>query len=173
MSPCFSRSNSVATMSISVFDIFKVEIGPSSSHTVGPMQAARLFAHALRTANGLPQVDRVQVDLYGSLSATGRGHGTDRAVLLGLEGEAPARVNPDMVEGHLQRIRQTRSLWLLRHHAIRFDPTTSSEPCERPAQTCTKSIKKRPKAVLPSTSLNASCCYEHRFSSISPDDFLA
>ncbi len=108
-------------MSISVFDIFKVGIGPSSSHTVGPMKAAHRFAHELATDGLLFQVQRVQIDLHGSLGATGRGHGSDRAVLLGLEGELPEQVNPALMAGHLQRIAATRSLWLLRRHAISFD----------------------------------------------------
>ena len=111
-------------MSTSVFDIFKVGIGPSSSHTVGPMKAALQFVHNLRSDNLLEHVYRIQIDLYGSLGATGRGHGTDRAVLLGLEGDSPTSVNPDLINGHLQRIQNTQSLWLLRHHAIRFTPKT-------------------------------------------------
>ncbi|MEO0457609.1 MAG: L-serine ammonia-lyase [Cyanobacteria bacterium P01_A01_bin.114] len=111
-------------MSTSVFDIFKIGIGPSSSHTVGPMKAALWFAQGLATENRLPQIKRIQIDLHGSLGATGRGHGSDRAVLLGLEGEAPESVNPDLVDGHLQRIRLTRSLWVLRRHAIAFNLTT-------------------------------------------------
>ncbi|MEM9907321.1 MAG: L-serine ammonia-lyase [Cyanobacteria bacterium P01_D01_bin.44] len=111
-------------MSTSVFDIFKIGIGPSSSHTVGPMKAALWFAQGLITENLLPQVKRIQIDLHGSLGATGQGHGSDRAVLLGLEGDAPESVNPDLVEGHLQRIGLTRSLWVLRRHAIAFNPKT-------------------------------------------------
>lgn len=111
-------------MSTSVFDIFKVGIGPSSSHTVGPMKAALQFVHGLRAEGLLTQVDRIQIDLHGSLGATGRGHGSDRAVLLGLEGDSPERVSPDLIDGHLQRIYSTQSLWLLRHHAISFNPNT-------------------------------------------------
>ena len=111
-------------MSTSVFDIFKIGIGPSSSHTVGPMKAAQRFAQGLAAAGLLPRVKRIQVDLYGSLGATGRGHGSDRAVLLGLEGESPAGVNPDLVAGHLQRIRQTQAVWLLRRWAIPFQAKT-------------------------------------------------
>ncbi|MEM1254588.1 MAG: L-serine ammonia-lyase [Cyanobacteria bacterium P01_H01_bin.21] len=107
-------------MSTSVFDIFKIGIGPSSSHTVGPMKAALTFVRDLRIKELLSHVSRVQIDLYGSLGATGRGHGSDRAVLLGLEGDSPESINPDLVNGHLQRIRSTQTLWLLRHHPIRF-----------------------------------------------------
>ncbi|MEO0394807.1 MAG: L-serine ammonia-lyase [Cyanobacteria bacterium P01_A01_bin.137] len=111
-------------MSTSVFDIFKVGIGPSSSHTVGPMKAALQFIHGLRSENRLTQVYRIQIDLHGSLGATGRGHGSDRAVLLGLEGDSPELVIPDLIDGHLQRIHATQSLWLLRRHAIGFNPKT-------------------------------------------------
>ncbi|MGF1536932.1 MAG: L-serine ammonia-lyase [Elainellaceae cyanobacterium] len=107
-------------MTLSVFDIFKVGIGPSSSHTVGPMKAARRFAQGLATDELLSQVHRIRADLHGSLGATGRGHGSDRAVLLGLEGETPEAVHPDLMAGHLQRIRTTGSLWLLRKRAVRF-----------------------------------------------------
>ena len=78
-------------MSISVFDLFKIGVGPSSSHTVGPMRAAFDFLAELRVQQVLPQVARVEVQLYGSLSATGIGHGTDRAVIMGLMGERPDR----------------------------------------------------------------------------------
>ena len=111
-------------MSTSVFDIFKIGIGPSSSHTVGPMKAARRFAQGLAADGLLPQVERLQIDLHGSLGATGRGHGSDRAVLLGLEGEAPDRVNTDLMDGHLQRIANTQSIWVLRQQAIAFHDTT-------------------------------------------------
>ncbi|MBE9182637.1 L-serine ammonia-lyase [Oculatella sp. LEGE 06141] len=111
-------------MSTSVFDIFKIGIGPSSSHTVGPMKAARRFAHELAADGLLPQVKRLQIDLHGSLGATGRGHGSDRAVLLGLEGESPDLVNPDLIDAYLQRIGKTGSVWVLRQHAIAFNDKT-------------------------------------------------
>ena len=79
-------------MAVSTFDLFKIGIGPSSSHTVGPMRAARLFALRLQDAGLLARVHRVKVDLYGSLGATGKGHGSDKAVLLGLLGHAPDTV---------------------------------------------------------------------------------
>jgi L-serine dehydratase len=107
-------------MSTSVFDIFKIGIGPSSSHTVGPMKAALTFAQGLAADGLLPQVRRIQIDLHGSLGATGRGHGSDRAVLLGLEGESPDIVNTDIVEGHLQRVRNTGSVWVLRQQPVPF-----------------------------------------------------
>src|SRR4051794_39836844 len=87
----------VVTVAISVFDLFSVGIGPSSSHTVGPMRAARTFAVGLRDDQVLGCVDRVTVQLYGSLGATGRGHGSDKAVVLGLEGETPELVDTAMV----------------------------------------------------------------------------
>ncbi len=103
---------------LSVFDMFSIGIGPSSSHTVGPMRAARAFAEDL----DLDRVHSVTVDLLGSLGATGRGHGSDRAVVLGLLGERPEDVDPDAVEGYLREVRRTRELPLLRRRTIGFDP---------------------------------------------------
>ena len=80
-------------MPVSVFDLFSIGIGPSSSHTVGPMRAARTFALGLLERGNLDRVVRVRAELYGSLGATGRGHGTDRAVTLGLMGERPETVD--------------------------------------------------------------------------------
>src|SRR5215472_10035542 len=91
----------VGTMSISVFDLFKIGIGPSSSHTVGPMRAALMFAHGLERDGLLPQVASVRVELYGSLGATGKGHGTDKGVILGLMGEAPDTIDPDTIDARL------------------------------------------------------------------------
>ncbi len=107
-------------MAISVFDLFKVGIGPSSSHTVGPMKAARMFATGLRDDGLLPRVAAVHVCLYGSLGLTGRGHGSDKAVLLGLEGEEPATVDVDAIPGRLAAIAQRRALRLLGEHEIGF-----------------------------------------------------
>ena len=84
-------------MSLSVFDIFKIGIGPSSSHTVGPMRAARNFARNLHERNLLPQVVSLHVDLYGSLAETGRGHGTDMGIMLGLQGYSPDTVIPSQI----------------------------------------------------------------------------
>ena len=108
-------------MAISTFDLFKIGIGPSSSHTVGPMRAAMLFAHALRDAGHLDDVASVHVELYGSLGATGKGHGSDKAVLLGLEGEAPDAVDPSTVAQRIERIRSGKALSLLGTHRIAFD----------------------------------------------------
>ncbi|NJL42157.1 MAG: L-serine ammonia-lyase, partial [Leptolyngbyaceae cyanobacterium SM1_4_3] len=94
-------------MPISVFELFKVGIGPSSSHTVGPMRAAVQFMTDLNQAGQLEQVESIRVELFGSLGATGKGHGSDKAVLLGLEGEEPDRVDPAAVEPILERIRST------------------------------------------------------------------
>ncbi len=85
---------------ISIFDIFKIGIGPSSSHTVGPMKAAREFSIQLESVSD--QVASVQVTLYGSLAYTGKGHGTDSAIILGLMGLSPATIDPDSVEGLLR-----------------------------------------------------------------------
>jgi len=86
-------------MIVSTFDLFKIGIGPSSSHTVGPMVAARRFGQGLDVAGLLGRTARVSVDLYGSLALTGKGHATDVAVILGLAGEVPATVDPDAVAG--------------------------------------------------------------------------
>lgn len=99
-------------MKTSVFDLFRIGIGPSSSHTVGPMRAAREFVQDLRRASLLPRVTRIQAELYGSLALTGIGHGTDRAVLLGLSGEAPETVDTTRVEELLAPIRRHSQLSL-------------------------------------------------------------
>ena len=108
-------------MNVSVFDLFKIGIGPSSSHTVGPMIAACRFASHIEDANLLAFVRRVRVDLFGSLGATGKGHGTDKAVLLGLEGNLPDSIDPDAIEPRLREIRECKSLNLLGKHPIKFD----------------------------------------------------
>ncbi len=108
-------------MSLSTFDIFKIGIGPSSSHTMGPMRAAREFALELKRAGLLERTREVAVRLYGSLALTGVGHGTDRAVLVGLEGAEPQSVDPDSIEPAVQRIRTTQRLRLLGTHEIIFD----------------------------------------------------
>ena len=91
-------------MAVSTFDLYKIGIGPSSSHTVGPMKAASTFALRVKDAELLDQVSEVQVELFGSLGHTGRGHGTDSAVMLGLEGELPHKIDPDGIPGRLRRI---------------------------------------------------------------------
>ncbi len=108
-------------MSLSVFDIFKIGIGPSSSHTMGPMNAARSFVALLATRGLLTRTTQVSAQLYGSLALTGRGHCTDRAILLGLEGHSPDTVDPSTIEPTLQRIRSTNRIRLMGTHDIAFD----------------------------------------------------
>lgn len=107
-------------MALSVFDLFKIGIGPSSSHTVGPMRAAARFAEGLRRDDLLSQTAAVKVELYGSLGATGKGHGSDKAVLLGLEGEHPDTVDTATVDARLAAIRKNGQLNLLGEHVIAF-----------------------------------------------------
>ncbi len=108
-------------MSLSVFDIFKVGIGPSSSHTMGPMNAARGFVELLAARDLLNRTCQVSAQLYGSLALTGRGHCTDRAILLGLEGMSPDTIDSAAVESALQRIRTAKRLRLLGLKEIDFD----------------------------------------------------
>ena len=108
-------------MTLSVFDIFKIGIGPSSSHTMGPMRAAREFALGLKRDGLLAATQEVVVRLYGSLALTGAGHGTDRAILVGLEGSEPETVDPDSIEPTIQRIRKEGRLKLLGEHVTVFD----------------------------------------------------
>ncbi len=107
-------------MSLSVFDLFKIGIGPSSSHTVGPMRAAARFAEGLRRDGLLARTASVKAELYGSLGATGKGHGSDKAVLLGLEGEHPDSVDTDTIPARLQAIRDSGRINLLGEHSIAF-----------------------------------------------------
>ncbi|MGC8549528.1 MAG: L-serine ammonia-lyase [Acidobacteriaceae bacterium] len=107
-------------MKTSAFDLYKIGVGPSSSHTMGPMRAARRFGLELADAGLLPQTARVQCDLYGSLALTGIGHGTDRAVLLGLSGEEAATLDPDTIDNKLAQIRSSHSIALLGKRVIRF-----------------------------------------------------
>ena len=108
-------------MSLSIFDIFKIGIGPSSSHTMGPMRAGREFALSLERAGTLSATRQVAVRLYGSLALTGEGHGTDRAVLLGLMGAEPDSVDPDQMEAAVKQVRDSHRLKLLGRHEIAFD----------------------------------------------------
>lgn len=107
-------------MAISAFDLFKIGIGPSSSHTVGPMRAARLFALGLQSAGLLSRTARVCCSLHGSLGATGKGHGSDRAVLLGLLGLEPDTVDVNAVPGLMDRVRDSGELLLAGEHLIAF-----------------------------------------------------
>ena len=104
----------------SLFDLFKIGIGPSSSHTVGPMRAARRFAVELDAAGLLDATARVTVDLYGSLALTGHGHGTDRAILLGLLGEEPDQIDPAAIDAILELVRAEQALSLLGRHRVTF-----------------------------------------------------
>jgi L-serine dehydratase len=109
-------------MAVSVFDLFKIGIGPSSSHTVGPMRAAARFCERwLKEKGVLDRVVRVRAELFGSLAMTGRGHGTDKAVLLGLEGAHPDTIDPDTIPDTLARIRKAHRIRLLGKHEIAFD----------------------------------------------------
>ena len=108
-------------MAVSTYDLFKIGIGPSSSHTVGPMRAAAMFVGSLRRAGSLRKVVRVKAEMYGSLGATGRGHGTPKAVMLGLQGERPQSVDVDAIPGRIDVIRRERLLWLNGDHPIAFD----------------------------------------------------
>jgi L-serine dehydratase len=107
----------------SLFELFKIGIGPSSSHTMGPMRAAFRFVQELEAAGLAAQAETLTVDLYGSLALTGHGHGTDRAILLGLAGETPEEVDPGEVEGILSAIRSSHKLALPGGHSIDFDET--------------------------------------------------
>lgn len=107
-------------MSISTFDLFKIGIGPSSSHTVGPMHAARLFALRLEKDALLQSCGRVCVELYGSLGATGAGHGSPKAILMGLEGETPEAVNVDAIATRVAEVRERGKLNVLGQHRIDF-----------------------------------------------------
>ncbi|MFE6129350.1 L-serine ammonia-lyase [Streptomyces sp. NPDC056437] len=108
-------------MAISVFDLFSIGIGPSSSHTVGPMRAARMFAHRLKNEGVLDRTATVRAELFGSLGATGHGHGTPKAVLLGLEGHSPRTVDVESADAEVERIRTDRRLRLLGVQEIDFD----------------------------------------------------
>ncbi|WP_405234446.1 L-serine ammonia-lyase [Lentisalinibacter salinarum] len=108
-------------MAISVFDLFKIGIGPSSSHTVGPMKAAGQFVARLREADAFDRAARLRVELYGSLGATGRGHGSDKAVILGLEGENPEDVDVESIPERVERVREGGRLRLGGEREIGFD----------------------------------------------------
>lgn len=108
-------------MTISVFDLFSIGIGPSSSHTVGPMKAANSFLKTLQENNLFNQVTRVLVELYGSLALTGKGHGTDTAIINGLEGQTPKQINPDLILPRALQIITEKKLHLNNQLLITFD----------------------------------------------------
>lgn len=107
-------------MQLSVFDLFKIGIGPSSSHTVGPMRAARRFVERLVSDGSINTVARVRCDLFGSLALTGLGHGTDKAIILGLSGEQPETVDPNSVDSVVADVRSTGRIVLLGRHAATY-----------------------------------------------------
>jgi L-serine dehydratase len=107
----------------SVFEIFKIGIGPSSSHTLGPMRAARDFVVRMENSGPLRDVARLSTELFGSLALTGRGHATDRAVILGLLGETADEIDPTKIETLVAEVRRTGVLSLLHRHAVKFEET--------------------------------------------------
>lgn len=111
-------------MAVSAFDLFKIGIGPSSSHTVGPMRASRLFVERLANDHSLAKTTQIKVELYGSLGATGKGHGSDKAVLLGLAGHEPDTVDVNAIEQMLAAIRESGQLGVLGRHTIAFNEKT-------------------------------------------------
>jgi L-serine dehydratase len=110
---------------ISVFELFKFGIGPSSSHTVGPMKAAAAFANGVLASGAVDKAASVEVALMGSLAFTGRGHGSDKAVILGLSGEKPESVDLDAAEALIARVRETKALSLAGRRPIAFDPASA------------------------------------------------
>mgnify|MGYP000852569262 CR=1 FL=1 len=108
-------------MATSIFELFKIGIGPSSSHTVGPMKAAHSFAEGLYCQKNFETVTRIKADLFGSLGATGIGHGSDKAIMLGLEGSLPNEVDPNTISERLQTIRSTKKLNIFQNKIIAFD----------------------------------------------------
>jgi L-serine dehydratase len=111
-------------VSFSVLDFFTIGIGPSSSHTVGPMRAAKRFLDRIEEAGVVDRVAKIEAHLYGSLALTGKGHGTDRAVLLGLEGETPEGIDIDSVPGRLKRIESEQTLQFRSDRNVRFNRET-------------------------------------------------
>jgi L-serine dehydratase len=109
------------SVTTSLFDLYKPGVGPSSSHTMGPMRAACRFARELEEKGDVQRVHRVEARLYGSLALTGKGHGTDRAVLLGLSGNEPATIDPAVIDATVAEIRATQKLILAGKRAIGFD----------------------------------------------------
>ncbi|HUN83884.1 MAG TPA: L-serine ammonia-lyase [Terracidiphilus sp.] len=113
----------IECVTTSLFDLYKIGVGPSSSHTMGPMRAACRFAQGLGERGLLKRVARVQAELYGSLALTGVGHGTDRAVLLGLAGNEPATIDPAAIDSTVAEVRASKRIKLAGTEAIEFDET--------------------------------------------------
>src|SRR5580658_8955735 len=109
-------------MNTSLFELFKIGIGPSSSHTVGPMRAALAFVRQLAARREFGAA--ITVDLYGSLALTGIGHGTDRAIQMGVLEQSPDTVDLDTIDARIESLRATHQLHLLGQHAVKFDPAT-------------------------------------------------
>jgi len=107
-------------MFISIFDLFSIGIGPSSSHTVGPMRAAKMFVQHLDKKNLLDKTESIKIHLYGSLAYTGKGHGTDKALLLGLEGETPEGVDADSIDQRVEKITNSSKVNLLAKKNLEF-----------------------------------------------------
>lgn len=107
-------------MTISAFELFKIGIGPSSSHTVGPMKAAYMFLEFLKAEGLFEQAASIDIELYGSLALTGMGHGTDKAIILGLEGEKPETVDPESVEPTLEKVKEEGKIHLLKEKKVPF-----------------------------------------------------
>jgi L-serine dehydratase len=121
VSPDVFRKDTVA---LSVFDLFKIGIGPSSSHTVGPMKAAAMFARRLGKSELLARTTRIEAKLYGSLGATGKGHGTDTAVMLGLEGAMPDTIDPESIDARIKQIRADAHLMIDGQQRVKFNERT-------------------------------------------------
>ncbi|HSX04069.1 MAG TPA: L-serine ammonia-lyase [Rhabdochlamydiaceae bacterium] len=111
-------------MAVSLFQVFSIGIGPSSSHTVGPMRAALAFISGIEKDERLLEVAHIQIELFGSLAMTGKGHGTDAAILLGLEGETPEEIDPNSFDTRFDEISNTNALHLLQKKKISFNPQT-------------------------------------------------
>src|SRR5690348_10802866 len=107
---------------ISVFDIFKIGIGPSSSHTLGPWRAAQRFVQSIKEKNYLEEVLDIEVLLYGSLAKTGHGHGTDVAIQLGLSGDDPVTFDVNKINSKVEQIKEEKKLLLQGKHPVPFDP---------------------------------------------------
>ena len=119
-------------MTVSVFDLFSIGVGPSSSHTVGPMRAAAAFAATLRRQELVPHVDNLDITVYGSLAATGEGHGTFTAIMVGLEGLQPDTVDTDQMEAVLERQRRTGRVLLAGQRSVGL---READLVRRPAET--------------------------------------
>ena len=146
-------------MPISVFDLFKVGIGPSSSHTVGPMRAAFDFVAELKERGLLERVVRLEVQLFGSLSATGIGHGTDRAVIMGLMGERPDRIDPVIIGPAIEVLRESTILRLDNHHRVPF-------LWERDMQLFTECLPHHPNAMRLIAHAPGGNCYQNTYYSV-------